>query len=60
MKQQARPWLGDFGLAVTEDDFDRDPRAAGTLPYMSPEQVRGEGHLIDGRSDIFSLGAGIL
>jgi hypothetical protein len=29
---------------------------AGTLPYMSPEQVRRESHHIDGRTDIYSLG----
>jgi len=31
------------------------PAIAGTIPYMSPEQVRGE--RLDGRSDIFPFGA---
>lgn len=29
----------------------------GTLPYMPPEQARGQGALIDERCDIFALGA---
>jgi serine/threonine-protein kinase len=52
-----RVTITDFGLARAADDasLTRSGVIAGTPPYMSPEQARGEP--LDGRSDLFSLGS---
>lgn len=39
------------------DSLTRDGSTIGTLPYMSPEQAKGNLNLIGPSSDIFSLGA---
>lgn len=55
MEEGTKPFLVDFGLALREEDLGKGS-GAGTPAYMSPEQANGEGHLVDGRSDIYSLG----
>ncbi len=57
LDEQERPYVADFGLAILgEESISDDSRISGTPAYMSPEQIRGEGHRIDSRTDIYSLG----
>ncbi len=56
LDSKGHPFLVDLGLALTDDEVGRGPRMLGTPAYMSPEQARGEGHRVDGRADIYSLG----
>jgi serine/threonine protein kinase/formylglycine-generating enzyme required for sulfatase activity len=49
--------LTDFGLALRSDSPAWvSQERAGTLLYMAPEQVLGENHRLDGRTDLWAVG----
>jgi WD40 repeat protein len=58
--RDGEPVIVDFGLVQDEESLDasltRSGDLAGTLAYMSPEQIRAERHLVDRQSDVYSLG----
>ncbi len=58
LTRDGRVVLLDFGLAVAQGTrrVTRTGAQLGSLPYMAPEQVRGEHDRVDARSDVYSLG----
>jgi tetratricopeptide (TPR) repeat protein len=57
--REGEPHLMDFGLAkhlVEGSLLTRSGSFLGTPFYMAPEQIRGDSHRMDARSDIYSLG----
>ena len=56
MTDKGRAVIMDFGLAQTDaaPKLTKTGSTLGTVPYMSPEQARGQ--KVDHRSDIWSLG----
>jgi serine/threonine protein kinase len=56
---QGQPHITDFGLAkrgTDEVEITSQGEILGTPAYMSPEQARGDSHLADRRSDVYSVG----
>jgi serine/threonine protein kinase/tetratricopeptide (TPR) repeat protein len=55
---EGRLWVTDFGLAQVrgDDRLTLTGDLLGTLRYMSPEQALGRRVVIDGRTDVYSLG----
>jgi WD40 repeat protein/predicted Ser/Thr protein kinase len=61
--ETGQPKVLDFGVAhatgaglLGSSAHTRTGQLIGTLGYMSPEQVAGDPHSVDARSDVYSLG----
>jgi eukaryotic-like serine/threonine-protein kinase len=61
LADDGQPMLLDFNLADDANEAGAEKaRVGGTLPYMSPEQMKafgnGQRDVVDGRADVYALG----
>ncbi|HUR26754.1 MAG TPA: serine/threonine-protein kinase [Planctomycetota bacterium] len=61
ISKDGTPKIADFGLALVagESELSRTGDLSGSPFYMSPEQAASKRIRVDGRSDVFSLGASL-
>ncbi len=57
LRRDGTPLLSDFGLVHTAGgDLTHHGQFAGTVAFASPEQLSGDAHSLDARTDVYSLG----